>query len=58
MPNSPSCVRIEPVTLVSWRTKTSRALRVIRSARSFSLFTGTARIEGQATVSQIASASA
>ena len=40
------------------RTKNSRALWIINSACVSSLFTGTNRIEGRDTASQIASASA
>jgi len=43
---------------VCWLTRNSRALWVISRACVSSLFTGTKRIEGLETASQIASASA
>jgi hypothetical protein len=43
---------------VAWRTRNSLALWVIRSACVSSLFTGTNRMDGRDTASQIASASA
>ena len=58
IPNSPRCARMALTICVCWRTRNARALWVISNACVSSLFTGTNRIDGRDTASQIASASA